>query len=146
MSVCRVIYSYTAVSSTSQALSAADMDTGAIQSALGTMGLIRVVVLALAIVAMVVVLLLSVGHMFSKRQSRGRGEHAGGKRKASHKHQGLLGSAGLLCEVTTCSKYVGHHVQELLMRTRADCAAVSAAAAAAAQVSAAAAARAAAVL
>jgi hypothetical protein len=112
--VCRVLYSYTAVSSTRQALSAADIDTGTIQSALGTLSVIRVVVLALAIVAMVVVLLLSIGHMLSKRQSRRRGEDAG----VNEKTQRWLRSAGLLCGVTTCSKFVGQQEQEQFMRAR----------------------------
>lgn len=100
--VCRVLYSYTAVSSTSQALSAADIDTGAIQSALGTLGLIRTVVLALAIVAMVVVVLLSVGHMLSKRQSRGGGEHAGG----NDSQLGVRGLQGRCPGTPTCSRCV----------------------------------------
>lgn len=74
MVCCRVLYSYTAVSTTNDALSAADINTAAIQEALNAVGIIRTVVLALAIVAAVLVLVLSVAHTLSRKSSRRGGE------------------------------------------------------------------------
>lgn len=70
----RVTYSYSAVATTSETLAAADMDTGAIQSALWALGLIRTVVMALAVVLVAAVLALAVAHTLSENRSRGRGE------------------------------------------------------------------------
>jgi preprotein translocase subunit SecG len=50
------------------------MDTGALQSALGALGLLRTVVLVLAVVMLAAVLALAVAHTLSEKRSRGRGE------------------------------------------------------------------------
>lgn len=68
-----VSYSYSAVATTSETLSAADMDTGALHSALGALGLLRTVVLVLAVVMFAAVLALAVAHTLREKRSRGRG-------------------------------------------------------------------------
>lgn len=69
--VCRVLNAYAAAGTTSSALSAATVDLTTIQEALGTMGTIRLVVLAILIITAVFVLVLSALQAVRKRSGAG---------------------------------------------------------------------------
>lgn len=72
MPACRVINSFTAVSSTSDALSAAAVGASEVQTTLDVINTIRTVVLALSIVAAVLVVLLACAHATTMRRARSR--------------------------------------------------------------------------
>jgi hypothetical protein len=72
MHACRVIHSFEAVSSTSDALSAAAVGTAEVQTTLDVINTICTVVLALAIVAAVLVVLLACAHTAIRLRSRSR--------------------------------------------------------------------------